>query len=77
MGLAEPLLSRAASILLGSSIPGPLRTLDAVQLASALEAQRRQRRSGGPALVFVTADQRLEVAARRSGLAVENPNRYE
>jgi predicted nucleic acid-binding protein len=54
----------------------PLRTLDALQLASALEFQRRARQAGAGPIVLLTADDRLEAAAVRAGLAVENPNRH-
>jgi predicted nucleic acid-binding protein len=45
----------------------PLRAADALQLAAALEACEHRPRS----YVFITADQRLADAARRTGFSVE------
>ena len=50
----------------------PLRTLDAIHLASALQAALIL----GQPLVFVSADQNLNNAAVSEGLPVEDPNRY-
>jgi predicted nucleic acid-binding protein len=53
-----------------------LRGYDAVQLASALEAnQNRQTLSLSP-IIFVSADSDLNTAAQDEGLVVENPNNY-
>jgi uncharacterized protein len=53
-----------------------LRGYDAVQLASALELQgTRQSLSLSP-IHFVCADNRLNQAAGKEGLAVENPNQH-
>jgi hypothetical protein len=52
----------------------PLRAYDAVQLASALIADRALRAAGLPPLVFVSADTRLNAAAKDEELAVDNPN---
>jgi predicted nucleic acid-binding protein len=75
--LANPVLATACR-LLGhqNSAAAVLRTLDALQLASAIEADRRLRRADGPALTVLTADLRLETAAASYGLAVENPARH-
>lgn len=51
-----------------------LRAYDAVQLASALLADRTIRATGEPPLTFLAADERLLTAARAEGLAVDNPN---
>jgi predicted nucleic acid-binding protein len=75
IGLSQPLLSRAAGVLFRTSSDVPLRALDALQLACALEAQGRLRRAG-ETLTFLTADTRLELAARGAGLAVDNPERH-
>ena len=50
-----------------------LRAYDAVQLASALESNRRLVAYGLPPLIFVSADQRLLAAAINEGLISENP----
>ena len=74
--VARALLIRAAGLLIRSSTGVPLRALDAIQLASALEAQRQYRQAGVGSLTFLTADSRLELAARRAGLDVDNPERH-
>lgn len=76
IALAQPLLFRAAALQIRPAPDGMLRTLDALQVACALEAQRRVRRAGIGPLTFLTADSRLELAARHAGLTVENPERY-
>ena len=54
----------------------PLRTNDAVQLASAVIANRSLVAAGLTAMVFVSADDRLNEIARLEGFAVENPNSH-
>jgi predicted nucleic acid-binding protein len=54
----------------------PLRAYDAVQLASALEANARLVGAGSPPLTFVSADTRLLAAAADEGLATEDPNAH-
>ena len=68
-------LSRAAALLLENTSV-PLRTLDAIHIAAALEVQRRVHRRGNLSLVLLTADERLESAARRLGVETDNPNRH-
>jgi hypothetical protein len=51
----------------------PLRTYDAVQLATALEAQADLQPSG-VTILFLSADDRLLQAARGEGLLTDNPN---
>ena len=70
--LAKPVLSRAADLI----ELHPLRTYDAVQLASALASSERLLAQGVATLTFVSADQRLLTAAIAEGLAVEDPNRH-
>ena len=53
-----------------------LRAYDAVQLASALEANARLVGAGSPPLTFVSADTRLLAAAAAEGLATDDPNAY-
>jgi uncharacterized protein len=48
----------------------PLRTLDAIQLASALNAQQAM----GQPLIFVSADKQLLKAAVAKGFQTEDPN---
>jgi predicted nucleic acid-binding protein len=51
----------------------PLRTYDAVQLASALESNTRLVTAGLSPVIFVSADARLLVAAVAEGLMTEDP----
>lgn len=53
-----------------------LRGYDAVQLAAALEVEKRIKITGGLSLIFVSADNDLNNAATAEGLRVENPNNY-
>ena len=53
-----------------------LRGYDAVQLAAALELQAVRASFGLPAIIFVSADHRLNATASTEGLPVENPNDY-
>jgi predicted nucleic acid-binding protein len=52
----------------------PLRTYDAVQLASALCSNEALQTAKLPPLVFLAADNRLLKAAIAEGLSVDNPN---
>lgn len=52
----------------------PLRAYDAVHLATALTVQQSLQRRGLSPLVFLSADDRLNRAAKAEGLAVDNPN---
>ncbi len=52
----------------------PLRAYDAVQLASALFANRALLARNLPPLVFISADDRLNQVAEAEGLATDNPN---
>jgi uncharacterized protein len=53
-----------------------LRGYDAVQLAAALEIESEIKVVGASGLLFVSADNELNIAAQNEGLAVENPNNY-
>lgn len=53
-----------------------LRGYDAIQLASALAVQEELVLHGAEPLVFVSADEELNGAARAEGLQVENPNTH-
>jgi uncharacterized protein len=50
----------------------PLRTLDAIQLASAIVAQNII----GKSIIFVSADNRLLNIAQAEGFSIDNPNNY-
>ena len=53
-----------------------LRGYDAVQLATALVANRKRLNEDLTALIFVSADSELNKSAQSEGLAIENPNNY-
>ena len=53
-----------------------LRGYDAVQLATALIANRKRLADNLTALIFVSADNDLNNAAQSEGLVIENPNSY-
>ena len=53
-----------------------LRGYDAVQLASALEANKERLSLGLTPLVLVSADNELNIAAQKEGLTFENPNTH-
>ena len=52
----------------------PLRAYDAIQLASALQANEALQIANLPPLIFLAADVRLLAAAQAEGLTVDNPN---
>ncbi len=54
----------------------PLRTLDALQLASAILVNHVFVNLNLPSLTFVSADERLLQTAQQEGLATDNPNHY-
>ena len=51
-----------------------LRAYDAVQLTSALITNETLQRTGQPALIFLSADERLLEAAHKENLPTDNPN---
>ena len=53
-----------------------LRGYDAVQLATALQTNRRRINSGLSALILLSADNDLNNAATAEGLTVDNPNNH-
>ena len=53
-----------------------LRGYDAVQLASALEANRLRQNNGLSEITFISADNNLNSAAVAEGLTVDNPNNH-
>ena len=54
----------------------PLRAYDAIQLASALHIQPSFAHARFTSLTFLTADDRLFIAARAEGLHTDNPNHH-
>ena len=54
----------------------PLRAYDAVQLAAALEARRTLQAVGSAAPIFLSADNRLLLAAQAEGFVTDNPNSH-
>jgi uncharacterized protein len=54
----------------------PLRAYDAVQLASALEANQRMILAGFQPLLFLSSDRNLIKAAHLEGLLTDNPETY-
>ncbi|MGI8638670.1 MAG: type II toxin-antitoxin system VapC family toxin [Pyrinomonadaceae bacterium] len=53
-----------------------LRGYDAVQLASAIEANRLRQINGLLSIIFISADSNLNSAAQAEGMAVDNPNNH-
>jgi uncharacterized protein len=53
-----------------------LRGYDAVQLASALQANQDRLTIGGTPLTFISADNHLNNAAGSEGLMIDNPNNH-
>lgn len=53
-----------------------LRGYDAIQLATALEANEKRLQRGLSSLIIVSADLELNTASQAEGLQVENPNNY-
>ena len=53
-----------------------LRGYDAVQLSAALDVEAEVKAVGALSLVFVSADNELNLAAQAEGLTIENPNNY-
>jgi len=67
--LSSPIIKRAQDL----GDVQPLRASDAIQLASALEANGRLVGASQPPLTFVCADTRLLTAAASEGLPTHNP----
>jgi hypothetical protein len=72
IGLTPQVVRRAEDLL----AVHPLRTYDAVQLASALESNARIVAAELSPVRFVSADARLLVAAATEGLLTEDPNAH-
>ena len=69
----DPALAEAAGELVGRHT---LRAYDAIQLASALQAQANLTQAAGPLLTFLAADDNLLAVAQAEGLLTDNPNRH-
>ena len=69
--LQRPTLNRAFPLASRSLVP--LRALDAVQLQCALELATVARKRGRPMPRFITADTRLELAAKALDFVTDNP----
>jgi hypothetical protein len=54
----------------------PVRTLDALQLATGLTVERFIQAGNLPEMVFISADERLLEIAAVEGLQVDNPNHH-
>ncbi len=72
IGLTGVIASLAADLL----ETHPLRAFDSIQLASALESNRRMVNAVLAPLTFVASDNRLLSAASAEGLNVENPDNH-
>jgi len=55
----------------------PLRAYDAIQLATAWQANRRIVERGDPPLMFISADRRLLQMTQAFGLLINNPTDHE
>lgn len=66
--LSEGDVSRAVLVRAAEAFPTPVRTLDAIHLATVVLASR-SRDSGGPRLTVATHDPELGLAARALGHA--------
>ena len=53
-----------------------LRGYDSIQLATALRLHEKRLLAGASAIIFVSADDKLNAAAQAEGLLVENPNNH-
>jgi predicted nucleic acid-binding protein len=67
-----PIDERVQHIARSIIIQHRLRTLDAIQLASAIEASQYF----GVSMTFLSADTRLLAAAAAEGFAIDDPNRH-
>jgi predicted nucleic acid-binding protein len=70
----RPLLGRAGAILLNAPASTALRSLDAIQVASAQSFVASSVATGLGPLTFVSADTRLLAAAQWAGFSTDDPN---
>src|SRR5579884_3343625 len=71
--ISDQVLKRARQLVRQRGLPHPLRTYDAIHLASALELRDRLQRLGLAAPIFVTTDRKLLAIAQHLALPTENP----
>lgn len=71
--ITDTVLKRARRLVRQRGLPHPLRTYDAVHLATALDLERQLAILGLPPPTFVSADRKLLAIARHLGLPTENP----
>ena len=76
LDVSKELLARSSDLLLGAGAVA-LRSLDAIQLASAIWWSERLNANNMGRGVFVVADRRLREAASALGLPVDNPEERE
>jgi uncharacterized protein len=67
-----PMTSALLSVASDLVVRYPLRALDAIHLAAALDARRRI----GSIPLLVSADQQLLIAATAEGFSIDNPNNH-
>jgi predicted nucleic acid-binding protein len=72
----RPVLSAAGALLLSAPASIPMRSLDAIQLASAQSFAATSTTSGFGPLTFVSSDTRLLAAAEWAGIATDNPESH-
>lgn len=70
--VSPPIVKTAMSLAKNHALRG----YDAVQLASALQANADRIAVGGAALTFISADNLLNSAATAEGLTIDNPNNH-
>lgn len=74
--LTADVFSRARRLIRTEGLPHPLRTYDALHLASAQVVADTVAALGAGSLTFIAADRKLLAVARYVGLAVEDPEDY-
>jgi predicted nucleic acid-binding protein len=74
--LTNPIVQQAMTILLTCPPSIPLRTLDAIQLASAQHMFNVAKREGIENGLLISADTRLLAAAEWAGIATDNPENH-
>jgi hypothetical protein len=70
--VSEPIVRQACQLI----VRHPLRSYDALHLATALFVNQHLTQAGATPLIFLSADNHLNGAAHTEGLSVDNPNNY-
>jgi predicted nucleic acid-binding protein len=70
--VSEPIIQQACQLI----VHHPLRSYDALHLATALLINQQLTQAGAPPLIFLSADNRLNGVAHIEGLSVDNPNNH-